>query len=174
MAGDLLLQQAWVCRTASEMYFALPAARRLCLHWRGYPCGTGCSLQDQVHESETASISADHHAVGCQQRLWENSLLSAAVCSSACQGHRPNQSCPDLTCQAAVLPRLVKRTVANRRCLHQGLSTLALQDAVGDESADQVSVNFFGDGTCNMGEASQFACLTWPQPCSSYLVLCKS
>ena len=40
-------------------------------------------------------------------------------------------------------------------CLRHGLLTwdyVTLQEALGDESADQVSVNFFGDGTCNVGK----------------------
>ena len=107
----LLRQQAWVCRTASAMCFPLPAARRLCLHRRGYPCGTWCSLQDQVHESEPAVMSANPHAVGHQQRLCRASLLSAAKLSSACQGTCKNS--PDLTCCAAVLLRLLECTEAS-------------------------------------------------------------
>ncbi len=68
--------------------------------------------------------------------------------------HKQEQSYPDLSssstpqtgkvnCSQPVLPR-------SRHCQP------ALQDAVGDETADQVSVNFFGDGTCNMGEACQY------------------
>ena len=34
-----------------------------------------------------------------------------------------------------------------------------LQEVLGEENADQVAVNFFGDGTCNVGESPL------PQPC---------
>ena len=115
--GTLQFQQAWVCRTASAMYFPLPAARRLCLHWRGYPCGTGCSLQDQVHESEPAFMSSNPHGCWCQQQLCRASLLSAAKLSSACQGTCKNS--PALTCRAAVLPRRVVKTFPPWRCRMQ-------------------------------------------------------
>eukprot|EP00891_Asterochloris_glomerata_P005353 jgi/Astpho2/5353/fgenesh1_pm.00075_%23_15_t len=36
--------------------------------------------------------------------------------------------------------------------LGAAFKTKYMKDAVGDETADQVSVNFFGDGTCNMGQ----------------------
>lgn len=29
-----------------------------------------------------------------------------------------------------------------------------LQEVLGEENADQVAINFFGDGTCNVGEPS--------------------
>ena len=39
------------------------------------------------------------------------------------------------------------------------------KEVLGEENADQVAVNFFGDGTCNVGEAPHSSCTPtgyWP------------
>ncbi len=43
-------------------------------------------------------------------------------------------------------------------------SNVWLQEVLGEENADQVAVNFFGDGTCNVGESP----LTQPCMCSQH------
>lgn len=48
---------------------------------------------------------------------------------------------------------------------HADLSLSNLQEALHDESADQVAVNFFGDGTANNGKLPATLTLPCPQCC---------
>ena len=156
--GTLLLEQVWVCRAASAMYFPCLQLGGFAFIGEGIPVGLGAAFKTKYMKvSLLSSLPTSmllHVSSGCGKSA---SFLQQDLTLPA-QG--TSKTSPALTCQAAVLSRLMQCTVASLDCLEQGLSTLALQDAVGDDSADQVSVNFFGDGTCNMGEANQYACLT--------------
>ena len=116
--------------------FLAAAVGRLRIHWRGHPRGPRSSFPGRLQAGEAP----------CPERVDITKLRPILPASRRrffmCCHHVYGASHAQMSCQA--LPGLQALRMLIRFCL-------ASQRALKDESANQVSINFFGDGTANNG-----------------------